>query len=198
VLRAREGCRESFRVLVTRHQRGVLSFVSRSIRNRDDAEDVAQEVFLQAWQGIDRHDPRWRFSTWLYTIAARRVASRLRRVELVSQPDGAGELEAGVDPADAATKSDEARALWRLADEVLTPDQRHALWLHYAEDLGAGEIARVLGKSPVAVRLLLFRARRALADSVVRRRELRHRWRTRAAARGDFECRSHHGVRHHA
>lgn len=54
--------------------------------------------------------------------------------------------------------------MWRLVDEVLTDEQRAAVWLRYVEDLGISEIATVMSKSQVGVRVMLFRARAALAE----------------------------------
>ena len=72
----------------------------------------------------------------------------------------------GADPvapfAETVSVADEGRQLWALADRCLSEDQRSALWLRYAEDLGYGEIGKILGRPAVTVRVLLFRAREIL------------------------------------
>lgn len=149
-----------------RHQRGVLNLLLRRLPTRADAEDVAQETFLMAWRGIERYDPSRRFTTWLYTIAVRASVDVLRRTRAHEAVDERDErlVDAGPDPAAWASSREEARALWALADRALSPDQRTALWLRYAEDADAAEIGRVLGRTALAVRLLLHRARRILGD----------------------------------
>ena len=70
--RAAAGCGESFATLARRHQVPVVHYVRRLAgRGGADADDVAQEAFLRAWRRIGAYDPRWAFSTWLFTIARR-------------------------------------------------------------------------------------------------------------------------------
>ncbi len=67
-------------------------------------------------------------------------------------------------PENAAMQQERSRNLWDLARKTLSPDEFGVLWLRYAEDLTDAEIAKVVGKSHGAVRVLQHRARRALAD----------------------------------
>lgn len=133
---------------------------------------MAQEVFLQAWISLARYDPQRRFATWLYTIAVRSGVSQLRKVGSARPVEELSErlADSGLDPSEAASRQEQARALWALADEMLGRDQRTVLWLRHAEELEVKEIARVLGRSSVAVRLLLMRARRTLAEHLTRTR----------------------------
>jgi RNA polymerase sigma-70 factor (ECF subfamily) len=128
-----------------------------------DAEELTQETFLRAWQAIDRYDDRWRFTTWLYTIARRLVVSHHRsqaRRHTVPVPDDL--LSGEQDPSGASANAEARNNLWDLASRVLSADQRTALWLRYGEDMEPSEVARVLGKKPGQLRVTLFRARRIL------------------------------------
>jgi RNA polymerase sigma-70 factor, ECF subfamily len=128
-----------------------------------DIEDLLQESFLAAWQKIERYDERWSFSTWLFTIAHRRVISQWRRRKM--RTVGQEELDlhtGGGDPAEVIERREGRDNLWTLAREVLPPAQRAALWLAYSEELDNGEIGRILGRSRPSVRVILFRARRTL------------------------------------
>ena len=119
---------------------------------------------MRAWQRLDRYDPRWRFSTWLYTIASRLATSRARKVggRRDRGEDGLGALSACNDP-DARLHAEELSAgLWATAHEVLSEEQRAALWLRYVDDLTADEIGEALGRPAVTVRVILFRARERL------------------------------------
>ncbi len=154
--------------LVKRFEDRLFNFLLRRIGNRAAAEDLTQDAFIRAWERIKSYDPTWRFSTWLFTIAARLAVSEQRRTKYygvienerladTSQQDpAAGPLSHRDDPCGGAQ-------LWRLAAEHLCDDHHTALWLRYAEDMSIGEIAQVMGRSQVGVRVTLFRARQLLA-----------------------------------
>ena len=92
-----------------------------------------------------------------------------RRRSLRSLTRLAGRAPAEVaDPARVIADREQCRLLWDVADRILGETQRTALWLRYAEDLTPGEIARVLGKPRIAVRVMLHRAREALAGEAAR------------------------------
>ena len=163
-LRAQNGSVEAFSMLVELFQARLYNFLLRRA-SVHDAEDLAQETFIRAWQRIGLYRPKWRFSTWLFTIATRLAAGRARRV-------GASQSLSLTDAAEPAAASgvaaaDEGRSrAWALVDSVLTPEQRTAVWLRYAEDLSNQEIAVVMGKSEVGVRVMLHRARAVLAENL--------------------------------
>jgi RNA polymerase sigma-70 factor (ECF subfamily) len=165
---ARDGNADAYSLLVSRYATRLFNFLRRRARTEADAEDLTQETFVRAWTKLHTYRPGMRFSTWLYTIGTRLAAThaRSRRLPEVGPP--------AVEPADprAAAPADgpdpRAVALWRAADALLPDDQRTAVWLRYAEDLAIDDIARVLGKSRVNIRVMLFRARRTLAAELAR------------------------------
>ena len=79
--RAQAGSDESFSELMRRHVAPLIRFISRRVPDDRDAEDLAQETFVRAHRHLDRYDPKYRFSTWLYTIGGRLAVSFRRRVE---------------------------------------------------------------------------------------------------------------------
>lgn len=169
-LEARRGSVPAFEELVQRHEAGLFRFLYQRTRDAGAAEDLVQEAFLRAWQKLELFDPRWRFSTWLYTIAANLSVSahraRGREPELEA---GATELEGRSpepDPALVVAQSDEGRALWDFAAGVLREEERSALWLRYAEERSMEEIGSILGRPAVTTRVLLFRARARLAEAL--------------------------------
>lgn len=155
----------AFGELVVRFEARLYNFLLRRVSSRTDAEDLTQEAFVRAWERIDRYDPTWRFSTWLFTIASRLAVSQHRR----SRPTAHLESDEQVrseepDERDAERDVRDGGNLWALAKRALKPEQHTALWLRYAEDMAIGEIAQVLGKTHVGVRVCLFRARQMLAE----------------------------------
>jgi RNA polymerase sigma-70 factor (ECF subfamily) len=163
-LRAQNGSVEAFSTLVELFQARLYNFLLRRA-SVHDAEDLAQETFIRAWQRIGLYRPKWRFSTWLFTIATRLAAGRARRVG-ASPPLSLSEAaEPATAPGVKAADEGSSR-VWALVDSALTPEQRTAVWLRYAEDLSNQEIAVVMGKSEVGVRVMLHRARAVLAENL--------------------------------
>lgn len=153
--------RAAFEQLVALFEERLFNFMLRRCRTRDEAEDLTQEAFVRAWERIASYNPAWRFSTWLFTIAMRQAISRHRK----SKHESRGEPPEQITPPAEDTSGDRdlGARLWALAAERLTSDQHTALWLRYAEDMRVDEIAKVMKKSGVGVRVCLFRARQALA-----------------------------------
>ncbi|MEW6072005.1 MAG: sigma-70 family RNA polymerase sigma factor [Planctomycetota bacterium] len=163
-LAAAGGDDAAFATLVARFEGPLYRFLLLRTGRAAEAEELVQEAFVKAWRNLARYDPRWRFSTWLYTLAGRLAISRAR---LVRPPGEGEEALAGVaveaDPARLAAGREERENLWALAARVLRPEERSALWLRYGEGRDPGEIAQILGRRRVTVRVLLFRARGELA-----------------------------------
>ncbi len=160
-VRAREGSRASFDELVTRYWPRLVAFLARRLADAADAEDVAQETFLRAYDRLAQYDPARPFATWLFAIgkniAANHAIARSRRDarDRDSRPAGAA-----ID--DAAGASD----LWPRAQAILSADAYRMLWLRYAQGLTVREIATELDRSSVAVKVMLFRARRRLLQEI--------------------------------
>jgi RNA polymerase sigma-70 factor, ECF subfamily len=161
---AAAGRTEAFAELVRRYEGPLLRFLLLRSASREDAEELCQESFLRAWKQIGRYDPRWRFSTWLFTLARRLAVSAGRRAgPLDARATTTEAVVVNGGPEEEADSRERREGLWALSERVLSEDQRMALWLRYAEDQSTEEIGRVLGRRPAAVRALLFRARTVLA-----------------------------------
>ena len=160
--RAQRGCAASFEQLLRRFQTPVLQF----LRHRGfsaDAEDLAQETFLRAYENLHRYSRRWTFSAWLFTIARRASINHLRRARPISN---VAAVDAAVctapKPLDRLIAAERRGRLWELAAKILSEEQVAALWLHYVEDMPLGEIALVLKRSRTSLKVMMFRARRTL------------------------------------
>lgn len=169
VRRAHGGCAESFAELSRRFRPRLLNLLEKRLDGRHaDAEDVAQEALARAFGRLDDFDSRYRFSTWLYTIAIRlshdQIRRRRRRLQYVAFDTELCE-QAAVNASMPADSRDEADNLWALAKRVLSEAQFTAMWLRYGEDLTAAEVAGVMQRTRIGVRVLLHRARaRLLAE----------------------------------
>jgi RNA polymerase sigma-70 factor, ECF subfamily len=159
---ARAGSRRSFEELARRYKRRLFVYLRSRVGSDEDAEDLVQDTFLKLFRNIAGYDPAYTFSTWLYTAAGRLAidayrkgrADRNRRVvEEIADPSGGLAGDPG---------RPGGSALWDTA-RTLGGDRFRALWLRYGEDMTVEEIAAVLGRTGLAVRILLHRARTQLA-----------------------------------
>lgn len=157
--------------LVRRFEARLFNFLLRRVGHRAMAQDLTQEAFVRAWERIESYDPTWRFSTWLFTIAARLAISEFRRTNHATSIESVGfalELHEQAQGGPEEENQREGAKLWALARLELGDEAHTALWLRYAEDMSIGEIAKVLGRTDVGVRVTLFRARRTLAAATDR------------------------------
>ena len=169
--RAQGGEAECFDEIVRRIQPRLRAFLLSRAASDQDVDDLVQETFVKALANLSRYDSRYRFSTWLFTIAANLAVSqhrsRRRHGEYVDHVHGAGDGEreglSVADPAGAIADHRRGAELWRRAHEVLKPAHYQVLWLRYAQDLSVKEIAAQTGNSAIHIRVLLYRARRRLA-----------------------------------
>jgi len=161
------GDRLAFDVLTARHAERVLRVALRVLGEQAEAEEVAQEALLRAWQNAAVFDPRRaRLTTWLHRITvnlaldrARRRAAAPRRAALAEAEEFAG------DPAEGPERRMEmAQDRARLADAIaaLPPRQRAAIALAYEHELSGAQAAAALAVSPRALEGLLRRARQFL------------------------------------
>ena len=150
VAAARAGDRAAFAELLDRHELAVRS-VTRRLLSEDDAADVTQEAFLQAYLGLDRLRDATRFGAWLCAIAVNLAKMRLRErrpvLPLTDYPDPARSEE-----------SVEVAELVASALETLPLQEREAVLLTYA-GLSSAEVAALVGERPGTVRVRLHRAR---------------------------------------
>jgi len=159
--RSADGDRACFSELVARYDERVFGLVLSRVRVRADAEEAAQETFLRAWRGIRTFDPERRFSAWIMTIAHRQAIDVIRRRKRDRDRDQLAEGRLGEGPAGIR---EERPSVWSVARRELKPDAYEALWLRYAEGCSPQEVARVMGKTGVWVRVTLHRSRARLAD----------------------------------
>ncbi|HET9441668.1 MAG TPA: sigma-70 family RNA polymerase sigma factor, partial [Longimicrobiales bacterium] len=81
VVLARQGREAAYRELIGRYQRPVFSLIYRLVRDREKSEDLAQETFIKVLNALDRYDPSYKFSSWIFKIAHNTSLDHLRKKE---------------------------------------------------------------------------------------------------------------------
>jgi RNA polymerase sigma-70 factor (ECF subfamily) len=166
VARARDGYLDAYELLVQRHSAMAYRVALRLTGDHHDAQDVAQEALIAAWEGLDGFRAESSFSTWLYQIVTRRALNKATR----SPGDRSLDLlPEAADPAmEPAGKAERDFKLDAVTDALLALPfpQRTVIVLHHFEGLTYAEVASVTGATEPAVRSHLFRARRALAKTL--------------------------------
>lgn len=170
------GNRQRFGDLVERYQARLVNYLFRLLRNPDDAHDLAQEVLVKVYQALDRFDPQFRFSTWLFRIAQNSAIDQIRRrrFRLVSlTPDGERDGE-GRDwdlPAPERGPYGELRNRERgdaiqEAIDALPWEYRELILLRHMGELPYEEIARMKEMPLGTVKNKLFRGRQMLKEKL--------------------------------
>lgn len=180
VRRAQKDDKEAFEELVRRHQARVFAVAGGILRNREDVEDIAQQVFLKAYFSLKRFDQRAAFSTWLYKITVNECWDLLRKRKvrpLLYEADlseeqarqyGASE-QREEQAQDVSERLGKRQELERLL-ECLEERDRTMLVLKEVQGFSVEEIAEMLGINGNTVKVRLFRARQRITERVRRRR----------------------------
>lgn len=170
VAQAKQGDRQAFGKLVKKYQNKVLYLAFDLIGNYTDAQDVAQNVFLQAFRNIAYFRDEAAFSTWIYRITTNAAidfqrSQKRRRAIFADQTTRDNEFttawEHVIDPEASIAKKVEQADLKELISQSvaqLSPQQRAAFVLKYFHDQSTDAIAKILGCDPVTVRGHLLRA----------------------------------------
>lgn len=180
IARALQGRETAYRELIDRYQKPVFSLVYRLVRDRELAEDLAQETFIKVLNALDRYDPRYKFSSWIFKIAHNTALDQLRKKELATLSlDGsphatdAEEVDATVLTAIASDETPEDYAANRELGTVLEraiatlrPEYRTAIILWHVEGRPYDEIAEIMGVPLGTVKTYIHRARGELRQKL--------------------------------
>jgi RNA polymerase sigma-70 factor, ECF subfamily len=173
MLDVKAGDERSFELLLQRYRTPLVNFLYRMVRAREEAEDLAQEVFLRVYRARQDYVPSAKFTTWLFRIATNLALNSVRdnrhqRMEISLDAPVTVDAEDGDEKTmDVAEKHpnieqymvEEARKkMIRHAIDKLPEKQRAAVLLHKYQELDYGDIAKILECSESALKSLLFRA----------------------------------------
>jgi RNA polymerase sigma-70 factor (ECF subfamily) len=161
--RIQKGDTNAFSFLVTKYQDVVFSIALKVLRNREDAEEMAQETFIKAFRSISSFQGKSKFSTWLFSIAYNTCITSVRKKKFPTTSIDQIQVDNSEEDWDTFGLTDEERS--RLLDSALKqlPDEDYTLVvLYYYEEQSIEEISRVAGMSESNVKVRLFRARKKL------------------------------------
>ncbi len=185
VLRARSGQEAAYRELIRRYERPVFALVFRMVRDRELAEDLAQETFVKALNAIDSYRPEFKFSSWIFKIANNAAIDHLRRRELdtlsldgsphAETPEAmqATALQIGArqeTPLDTVEAKELGTAI-EAAIGSLRPEYRSCILLRHVEGRAYEEIAEILNLPLGTVKTYIHRARNELRQSLAHLKE---------------------------
>jgi len=159
------GSLPAFEELVYRYEARIYGFLLKSSGNETDARELTQDTFVRAFHAMLQFDTRREFAPWLFSIARRKLIDRVRARRTVSEEPVSDELDL-MDPAESLARSEDSQNLWAMAQRKLPAIQFQVLWLRYVEDMDVAQVAQVVGRTRTHVKVLLFRARTALAKEL--------------------------------
>lgn len=162
-----KGDQTLFTHLVERYQSYVFTLTLRQMGNREDAEEVAQDVFVKAYRCLADFRGEARFSTWLYTIVRTSCATHLRKKRHPTASLDHPAVEARLDNHARPTAELRSRnEVLNQAIRLLGPEDAQVITLFYQGEQSLEEIGRIMGLDTNSVKVRLFRARRRLKDKM--------------------------------
>ncbi|MFN8645748.1 MAG: sigma-70 family RNA polymerase sigma factor [Gemmatimonadales bacterium] len=182
---AKEGREAAYRELIRRYERPVFSLILRMVRDRQLAEDLAQETFIKALNAIGSYRPEFKFSSWIFKIANNAAIDQLRRREVdtlsidgAPNATSADDIEATAlqvgDKGETPLAELEARELGTHIERAiaqLRPEYRSCIMLRHVEGLAYEEIAQLLDLPLGTVKTYIHRARHELRDMLAHLRD---------------------------
>ena len=182
---AKEGREAAYRELIRRYERPVFSLILRMVRDRQLAEDLAQETFIKALNAIASYRPEFKFSSWIFKIANNAAIDQLRRREVdtlsidgAPNATSAEDIEATAlqvgDRGESPLAELEARELGSHIEQAiarLRPEYRSCIMLRHVEGMAYEEIAQLLDLPLGTVKTYIHRARHELRDMLAHLRD---------------------------
>lgn len=172
---ARDGSKKAFEVLYNEYYDKLYFFVLKNVGRKDVAEDITQESFLKAMEGISTLEDPANFSTWLHGIAFHKCKDIFRKEKRSAYFDSDEEMDAVMEnvslnepvmvPEDYATDKERAAELKKMIDE-LKPDMKSAIILYYYDDMSVADVAKALDMNENAAKQKLFQARKKLKAKI--------------------------------
>jgi RNA polymerase sigma factor (sigma-70 family) len=171
------GNQAAYADLIKRHQRFVFTLAMRFSKNREDAEEIAQDCFIKAYRSLSNFQRQSKFSTWLYSIVYTTAMTFLRKkrvdTDSIDDENTYIQLENSASSHDANSAENKSRSYYlNQAIIQLLPDDAAIITLFYMGEQSLDEIGNTLGIEPNTVKVKLFRARQRLKEKL--ERNLKH------------------------
>lgn len=166
-----KGDQQAYSILVERYRDYVFTIVLRYVKSREDAEEVAQDIFVKAYRSLADFKGTAKFSTWLYTITTTTCITFLRKKKLEVHSLDNEKVFATADNIDGGMSANQIEQKSKVtmvneAIQLLNPDDAEVLTLFYKGEQTLEEIAQVLGIEPNTVKVRLHRARTRLKEKL--------------------------------
>ncbi|CAM3668982.1 RNA polymerase sigma factor [Mucilaginibacter galii] len=177
VLKAKEGSQKAFADLMQRYKDSIYFMSLKMVNNKEDAMDITVETFAKAFEKLDKYQPEYAFSTWLFRVATNNCIDFLRKKKLNTvsidnmmdeDDDRPMQIKADtLNPEESSIKKQQSEELKMLV-ESLPPRYRNLLTLRYFDELSYEEIAQQLDLPLGTVKAQLFRAKYLLGNIINR------------------------------
>jgi RNA polymerase sigma-70 factor (ECF subfamily) len=171
IKRSIQGDSKAFETLYLRYLDKIYRYIYFRVGDEAQAEDMTEEVFVRAWEALPKYQlSESRFTSWLYTIAHNLLVDYFRRSNpvMISADDFARHPDPGELPERAVGRKQEYEILAKSIQQLDDLEQQ-VLLLRFVEELSHREIAKIIGKSQTASRVIQHRALKALRTLLVRR-----------------------------
>lgn len=166
IARVLKGESNAYAFLVNKYKSMAYSLALKLVKKREDAEEIAQDAFIKAYQSLGQFKGSAKFSTWLYRIVYNTSISRLRRssLESVSLEDSGFEEKESSEVIDAyySLKDQERKKILDFVLKKLEPDENFLVTLYYYDEKDLGEISQITGLTRNNVKVKIFRARQKM------------------------------------
>ena len=171
VQRILKGDRPAFRMLVNRYQNLVFTLVLRIVGTREEAEEIAQDVFMKVYSNLSSFEGKAKFSSWIYRIAYNTALTKIRNQRPdISSLDNEKTADAMTNKVGSVVYND-AEKTFRVeyvskAINMLEPEDATVITLFYLSEQSIDEIAQILNIEPNAAKVRLHRARKKLREKM--------------------------------
>jgi RNA polymerase sigma factor (sigma-70 family) len=178
VVKARQGSQKAYADLMHRYKDSIYFMVLKMVNNKEDANDLTVETFAKAFEKLDKYQPEYAFSTWLFRVATNNCIDFIRKKKLNTQSIHGMMDEDGdekplqiksdvLNPEESSIKKQQTEEL-KLLIESLPIRYRNLITLRYFDELSYEEIAQQLDLPLGTVKAQLFRARYLLGNIINR------------------------------
>ncbi len=166
-----KGNMNAYSSLIDAYKHMVFTLAVKMLRNREEAEEVAQDVFVKVYQSLNTFKGDSKFSTWLYKIAYHRSLDYLkkqgRHLKTSAIEEFTGQQLPSYENTMEALDASDRRTIIKKAIEELPQDDAIVITLHYFEELSLKEISEVMGIAADTVKVRLFRSRKRLEGILI-------------------------------
>ena len=148
----------------------VFTLTLRMLKNREEAEEIAQDVFIKVYRSLHKFKGESKLSTWIYKVTYYACLDQLKKTKKYEREVAINEFNANqleiIDNALGHLIAEERRQLVKRCIDRLSSENAYLITLFYFEELSLDEIAEVIGAKANAVKVKLFRARQKLAEII--------------------------------